>query len=406
MANPASSPQIVYRLILAKSLYKNGLELCRTNVDIYNFSQGLITLHDALDNFTGAIATTLGITKKKSYFLETLNDIENHEKKGDPTFILTSKNALLTLKDTRNSIKHHGNTPNINQSKTLIDPIKEFLREYSQKYFGFAWDFVSLADLVEKDEIKSALKDVETLISQTKCKEALDKMAIIKFQVFDEQTLRFRLDPKYDLFSQPTEETKKLRASTNIFPSNDGLFSDLYDRADFIEKGIDRDQMRKLEDLTAKVGVNNPQNWKYILKHGIWWGEVNWTREIAIFCLDFLTDAILKNQGKKHPVQQKWVSEIYQIRPTTDLQIFDKDQNLIYTLLKGKDHEASVMGYVDGSWEIFDTSDRFITLYNTGEKENVRGFFNEGDESKIKFIKTSLFTRDENGNWVLLKETP
>lgn len=65
---------IIFRLVLAKTLFKNGLELCDTKVDIFNFSHGLIALHDALDNFAGAIATHLDITlPQESKFIATLN---------------------------------------------------------------------------------------------------------------------------------------------------------------------------------------------------------------------------------------------------------------------------------------------------------------------------------------------
>ncbi|MFA5134998.1 MAG: hypothetical protein WC505_04410 [Patescibacteria group bacterium] len=402
-----NEPHIIYRLVLSKDLYKSGLELSNTDVDVFSFSRGLIALHDALDNFTGAIATNLSISKQQSFLIETLNDIEKYEKRSNKSFILKSKNELGQLNAIRNNIKHQGITPNIKQTKTLLGPIVSFFHEYSQYYFGLEWEFISLADLIKKESVREELRKVEELIKNKKYKDALDKLAIIKFQIFDEELMRIKLDPRYDL-SPPSEETRRLRASYNIFPGqDDGLLSDLNDRAKFLERGISRDLISKFEDLTAKVGVNNAKDWKYILQHGYSWGEINWTREIAIFCFDFLTEAIIKNQGREYSVKQKWFSEIYRIRALDDLDIFDKDHNHIYKMAKGEERDASAMGRVASKWEIFDSSDRILNLYNEGDgKREVMGFFNKGDEAKIEFVKTSQYTRDESGNWILLKEIP
>ena len=299
---------IVYRLVLAKTIFKKAIRFCDTPNDTFNFSQGLIALHDALDNFTGAIASQLNISlTQKSYLLDTLNAIEGHKRKTDASFSLISKNEIAQLNTIRNNIKHQGIVPNTNHAKGLIAPIVFFFQEYSRCYFGLEWEIISLADLIKDDSIKTQVKKVEDFIEQGKYKEALNEMAIIKFKVFEESLLRIRLNPRYDL-SPPSEEDKKLRESSNIFPGQGrGWFSDLYDRADFLEKGIDRDLMRKFEDLTAKVGVNNNKEWEYILNHGHNWGPPNWIKENALFCYDFLVDAIIKNQRRNLNFTETWI---------------------------------------------------------------------------------------------------
>jgi len=403
MASTKPKPHIIYRLTLAKSLFKAGIDLCNTNVDIFNFSQGLIALHDALDNFTGAIATHLNT--KSGYFIPTLDKIEEHEKQKNPQFSLTSRNELVQLNTIRNNIKHQGITPNIVQNKALINPIISFFQEYSKRFFGLDWELISLADLIKDKKVKDDVRDVEDLIDKEKYKDALNKMAIIKFQVFDESLLRIRIDPRLDM-SPPSVETKKLRKSTNIFPHqfDTGWFSELYDRAKFLEKGIDRNSIKQFEDLTAKVGINNAKDWKYVLDHGHNWGELNWTREICIFCFDFLIDIILKQQGKDHPIKVKWLFENHRIRVNEELKIYDKDNNLIYTIPKGEEREVMALGRVDNQWEIFDASDRILKLYQENDKEEIIGFFKEGEEKKIEFLKTQQFTQDENRRLIFVKE--
>lgn len=403
MANNTIQPHIIYRLALAKSLFKTGIELCKTNVDIFRFSQGLISLHDALDNFAGAIATHLNV--KSGYFIPTLDKIEAKEKENDATFALTSRNELVQLNTIRNNIKHQGITPNINQNKALIPKITRFFQDYSLRYFNLNWDLISLADLIKKEIVKNYLKKVESMIDNKAYKEALNKMAVIKFQVFDESHMRTQLDPKWD-FGTPSEEKIKLRNSTNIFPhqTDTGWFSDLYDRAKFLEKGIDREGLKQFEDLTAKVGVNNPIEWKYVLSHSHYWGELNWSREICVFCYDFLVDIILKYQGKDWPVEPKWLFENHTIRVKKDMNFYDKDNNLKYTLKKDEEREVMALGWIDQKWEIVDNNDRVLKIYAEDDEKDVIVFFKEGEESNIEFIKTSQFTQDEDRNLVFIKE--
>ena len=399
----ALQSNIIFRLVLAKTLFKSGLEFCNTKVDDYNFSHGLIALHDALDNFTGAIATYLNITlPQESKFITTLNLIQEYEKKGNPSFILISRNELVQLNTLRNNIKHQGITPNIKHTKALIAPIIAFFREYSQRYFSLEWDFISIADLVKKDTVKAALKKVEDLINRAEYKEALNEMAIIKFQVFDEQLMRIKLDPNWH-FGPPSEKAEELRKSKNIFPEqDDAWFSDLYDRTKFLERGIDRNLMDKFETLTAKVGINNVKDWKYLLKHDHSWGKINWTREISIFCFDFLIDAIIKYQGRDYEVKQKQIYEYHRIRAKDDLKLYDKDHKLVYTMKKGEEREALILARINGGWEFFDAHDRTLVLYKENGEKRTIGFFDDGEENKIEFLETTVYS-NENGNWILIE---
>ncbi|MCR4325766.1 MAG: hypothetical protein NUV59_03080 [Patescibacteria group bacterium] len=400
-------PHIIFRLVLAKALFKNGVDFCNTKVDIFSFSQGLIALHDALDNFTGAISNHLGIAlPQESKFLATLNLIQDHERKTDPSFSLMNRNELVQLNTVRNNIKHQGITPNITHSKALIGPIVAFFQEYSRRYFSLEWEMISLADLIKDESVRDSLKNIEQLIGDEKFKDALNELAVVKFQVFDESLMQIRLNPRYEL-SPPSEDTKKIRQSNNIFPHSfdRGWFGDIYDRADFLEKGIDRDMMRQFESLTAKVGVNNAKDWKYVLSHGHQWREPNWTKEICIFCFDFLVDAIIKNQRRDYSVKQKWVTERHKIQALDEIKIYDKDHNLIYTMPKDEERDALLLGRVEGEWEIFDANDRIVSLYDDEDgKKEVMGFFDPGDETKIKVIKTHQYIRNENGDFVLIKE--
>lgn len=398
-------PHIIYRLVLAKTIFKKAVEFCNNPNNTFNFSHGLIALHDALDNFSGAIASNLNIRlPQESKLLQTINQIQEHEKTSNPNFTFISKNEIAQLNTIRNNIKHQGIVPNTNHAKNLIPPIISFFQKYSRHYFDLEWEIISLADLIEDDTIKKQIKVVEGFIGQGKYKDAFNKMAIIKFKVFDESLLRIRLNSRYDL-NPPSEDDKKLRESSNIFPGQGrGWFSDLYERTDFLEKGIDRDLLRKFEDLTAKVGVNNNKEWKYILNHGHNWGLPNWTKENALFCYDFLIDAIIKNQRKNLNFTETWIWTIYKIRAKDEIKIYDKDDKLIYAMPKNEEREAFVFGRIDQKWEIYSNGDLLIKLFKKDDKEEIIGYYKKEDKTKIEFLETRQHIRDSDGNFVLVNQ--
>lgn len=398
-------PHIVFRLVLAKAIFKEGIKFCDTPNDTFGFSHGLIALHDALDNFAGAIVSRLGISLlQKSYLIDALNAIEKNETTSNKNFSLISKNEIIQLNTIRNNIKHQGIVPDANHAKGLVNPIISFFQKYSRRYFKLEWEMIGLADLIENKEIRVQMKNIEGLIENNEYKEALNEMAVIKFKVFEERLLRIELNPRYDI-SPPSEEKKKRRESSNIFPiRGKSLFSDLYDRADFLEKGIDRNLMNKFEELTARVGINNNKEWKYILKHGINWGTLNWTKEIAFFCYDFLVDAIIKNQQKSFNFDEKWIWTIYTIEAMDEIKIFNKDDKLVYTILKGERRDAIVFNRIDRNWEIYIKSDLLIKLFKKENKPEIVGYYLNEERDRIKFLKTRQYTRDDNEDWILINE--
>ncbi|MDD4995471.1 MAG: hypothetical protein PHW53_03355 [Patescibacteria group bacterium] len=388
MEKQALQPNIIFRLVLAKTLFKSGLECCDTGVDIYNFSHGLIALHDALDNFSGAIASILNIAlSRPSKFIDTLDSIEQYEKKSNSNFVLTSRNELYQLNTLRNSIKHQGIVPDIKHAKALIEPIVKFFKEYSRYYFDLEWDIISLADLIKNDTTKNALNKVEKFIGRGQHKEALNEMAIIKFQVFDEQHIRAKLDSRLAAYYLETANIEKLRMAKNIFPKREILVSDTDQRTRLLEWGIDSGQMQKFEDLTAEVGINNVNDWEYVLRHGSAWGRPNWTREISIFCFDFLIDAIIKHQRKDYGVRQVVIPWLIHIRAREEIKLYVDDKE-IYSISKGEERVALIPGRVDDGWEIFENKDRLLVLMDKdGSASNmISGFFNEGDEDKIEIL--------------------
>ncbi len=396
---------ILYRLVLAKSLFQNAITSCDTEHDVYQFSQGIIGIHDALDNFAGALCSYLNISlnSRRSYLVNMVDEIENFEKQADPNFSLWSKNEIRQINTLRNNIKHQGVMPNITQSKTLITPIQNFFEKSCNRFLGIDWLAVSMADLIQSDEIRNMIKETEKLISQNKFKEALNQLAIVKFEVFDKQSLKYEVDPIWPRDEEEREKRKAKYANRkNIFlvdikneqakeSAFGNFFSDTYEKFRFIEKGISKDLLERFKDLTAEVGINNTQEWDLILRHSThYWGKANWTRENALYCYNFLIDAIVKDQRNIYSDQPiKMIHDKFKVRINKE-EIIIKINNSedVFKMEKDKEYLISFLsGYAGGKWENYNREDIFIIVHTQYEDKNILpGYLQDKDKDKLEII--------------------
>lgn len=395
-------PLIVTRLVLAKSIYKSAVELSRTSNDANSLSRSLIALHDALDNFIGAIASNLTVPMKdKSYLMDTIQSIEDYERnsKGESNFSFLHKNEIAHLNTLRGNIKHQGILPNLQQSKGLIGPIATLFREYSKKYFGLDWELISLSDLIKDDAIKKKLKEVEQQIEHQHYKEALNAMAIIKFQVFEEQKAKTRSELG-SIIPLPTRKPEEYLLHGRV---------DIHDRAELLEKGIDRDQMENFERLTAKVRLDKDGDENYLLKHDAHtWGPLNWIRDCALHCFEFLIDIIIKNQGRPLSFSPRKHWTVCTIKSKKEISIYNPHKDAIYTMKENEIRRAFILVRVEKEWEL-ELSDEVlgiaIILIEEKGAEQVDGIIEEKDKNNIEFLITEIYTQDENGNMILISET-
>jgi hypothetical protein len=230
-------------------------------------------------------------------------------------------------------------------------------------------------------------------------------MAIIKFKVFDESLLRIRFGGRS---SYPETSFRRIDAENEwpIFPGQETglerMYLEFHNRTRFLEKGINRDFLESFDKLTARVGINNRDDWEYIYEHGPYWGPPNWTKENALFCYDILIDAIIKNQQSFGSFTEVEFHRTYIIEVSDELYVYDKDRNIIFTIEKGKQYRAAVFGRSDNQWEIYNETDAFIVIYI--DSKSIIGRFDHREKEKFKFIKTILHTFTESSEFKILEE--
>ena len=378
-------PEILFRLTLAKALYNAAISACSTDVDNNKFALGLIGLHDAVDNFLGASVNQFNLNKGKGYLKDSLDAIEGHLKSVNKALIC--KSEILKLNTLRNDIKHQGITPDIQTNKTLVKSVEAFLIKCTKEFFSLDWNTISLSDLIKKNEIREMVKDIELLIENEKYKEAMYKMAIVKFDVFDRNLLEIQCNPKWDL-GGPSKSRVEFRKQSPIFPSRDYL-NDFDHRLNLIEMSIDPRSFRILEEYTAKVGFDNASKRNVVLEYNHNWCPPNWTSENAVYCYNLLVDLILKNQDNNSLFRrQKNFRTEYEVRILNAIQIFDKNGESIGKVeVSEKIYNAIIFDYIDGCWQNF-KADFWISLYDeTGEI--IGGYATDQDKDKIEFLKSN-----------------
>jgi len=396
--NRQIQPNIIFRLVLSKTLCKDAFQLCREEGDIFRYSHGIVALHDALDIFAGAIASQLGVSlpENKAFLMPLLIAVETHERKNNAEYSIRAMNEINQLNTLRNNIKHQGIIPNQKFAAQLIRPIGDFLKMSSKYFFELEWDSISLADQIRDNHIRAEVKDVEDLIEKASYREALEKMAVIMFKVFDEYSLKSKLGSTSPL--SQTDELKKLKLAKVKFLRRD-WFSDLYNRIDLVKKGIDVDMMSYFQKLTGYVGITDEDSSDYVIDPSLNWGPVNWTREISLFCYDFLIDAILKNQHPIWPVKVVELYAIYTIEALNDIPIYSYDQ-VIYNLKKSSERRALILSRIDKKWAM-DLETVPIKIMPIESGETVSGYIKNEDKENIQFLKTELYFQDDKGEWNL-----
>ncbi|MCX4137203.1 hypothetical protein M0D68_03360 [Paraburkholderia sp. SEWSISQ10-3 4] len=81
------------------------------------------------------------------------------------------KAKVLELNKARVAFKHYGLAPELAASRRLVAYASDFFAEACPRFFGFDFDALSLADEVQNDVIRNALKRAEQAIEQGEFKE-------------------------------------------------------------------------------------------------------------------------------------------------------------------------------------------------------------------------------------------
>ncbi len=349
---------IILRLTLARSFKtKASQELANQN-DALAIAAAIVQIHDCLDNLLGAAVSYLELPlprdkDHKIYMLERRKFV------ADKLDYHGHADAIKQINTMRNLIKHDGLMPNTNQALAAIEEANVYVDEITPLCFGMPLDEVSLKELVKNDEVREAIGAVETLIANEQYEQAMEATAHILFDNFiiGDST-----------FSSLLAQLQNMGNSGPIF-----LKDTKFIRSSLVELGIDPYLYHRVGNLLPEIGKKSYSSRDRAVKYdGMMWHEGNWTRKNALFCIEFVTNLLIK--------KQKEYSGLYNIRyrkvrhtitakiPTV---IFDKPGGKIIDQMGPRDmRTGTIDGYFRGAWlDYHDSTDDYacISVFEEGE---------------------------------------
>ncbi|MBU0687845.1 MAG: hypothetical protein KKB81_08405 [Candidatus Margulisbacteria bacterium] len=275
--------QEVYgRIVFAKYLQKSAESACSNKNDRMEFTKGILLLHDAVEQMLGAVADHLHVKLKGKniYLLEYFDLIEQHDPEKRK---LSYRIQMRNLNSIRRSAKHEGIFPNIKTSSHFPGTVFALLEEACKTYFDIELQTVSLKSLIRNDKVRKYIDEAEQLIDKGDYEKALISLAFAMFYICESSTmtspLRRLILGKKDAaeieFTQPYKTEYKL---------------------ELVEHGIDPYLYYRFCNLTPRIARHTETNDLY---H--WWNKyyghpANWTKQNALFCLNFCIETALNYQ--------------------------------------------------------------------------------------------------------------
>jgi hypothetical protein len=146
----------------------------------------ILLFHDAVELFLALASEYLNAGKTGQEFMAYWEAINQKLPSKD----FGQKDSMSRLNAARSNWKHHG----IRLSTTEIDDFRTnvaiFFRENTPKVFGIAFEEISMAILVQDEEVRNRLLKAEQLSSTGEIKAALKETAIAFHDLFNRLELR------------------------------------------------------------------------------------------------------------------------------------------------------------------------------------------------------------------------
>lgn len=284
--------ELIDRLICSKYLFHRG-------VDILNrrgpFSSGLAVLHfqDAAEMVLRVIAEYFNCSLKENaafnQIIDTIDNIGNTK--------ITHRIALNQLNKARINFKHFGLEPKYEDANKFRYDLEGFFPTALRSFLDIDFGSISLTSLIGHRRTENFLNEAERLISEEKYRESISASAVA-FTIFHSHYNKepgiYRRDP-FRRFNVKDEELQ--RWADNI----DEVIEEQQSQLDLIMLGINLADYRRFKRYTPIVHLSMAGTFQIV--HGGFGKPIEPTKETALFCHQFVIDAILIMKANQLPPQ-------------------------------------------------------------------------------------------------------
>ncbi len=155
--------QSLKRLLYIKKIFLSAEESSKDNTEIGRVFS-LLLADNAIEMLLKTIATDKGVThdsRKDLDFKNLWNEIKNQL-----SLPLPLKTEMFNLHEERNLIQHQGSVPSKQNIDRHLSYGRRFLEQAISQVYGKNFDEIYISDLIEIEEYKGKLKEIENLIEQ------------------------------------------------------------------------------------------------------------------------------------------------------------------------------------------------------------------------------------------------
>ena len=289
---------LINRLAKIKYLYNIGLKQSKQVGAFAGFS--ILSFHDSAEMFLLLVLEDKGDPRPKSKQADKISFMGYWNLFED----LTLKESMNNLKERRKNIKHKGLFPSKSDIEESRITIMQFFRENVKIQFGLEFDDISLADLIEYNNIKNYIRKSEELLSLGKTYDCLlnAKIGFEELLVTYESDKRQWRDSIFSIGKKVGTDYRRLVTSDKDgrkwFEEVTMTSNAIRDILRISAMGIDYRKYALFEFITPRVietcGIGDDKYAKEDREHFELTKSIK--QEDCQFCIDFVIDSTLKLQ--------------------------------------------------------------------------------------------------------------
>jgi hypothetical protein len=297
---------------------------------------GLLQMHDSIEIFQVVVLDWIGVSPSsdRSSFMAFWSLVK--DKTGsEPPY----KSIFKGLNEIRVQFKHHAILPNLQELRTLCAVVPSFYLEVCANVLNLDFTRISLADLLENDEVRSHMKKAEAAIASEEYKNALAESAIAFTALIQEKDtqpaqyvthglelfhrMSLSVSPKWERL--PVDVSREVDKLCKAFEAQ---INQVKIVVEMLAWGVDLQKYRKFRYLTPHVAraLSGEVELLFERTHAI---LVN--ADSANFCFQFVLDTGLRIQEQALRILDPAVfhtlktsqnpTHLYQIGPDNSLRI-------------------------------------------------------------------------------------